>query len=205
MPGEPRPGRHQMDLALPPTRSSAGAAPARERRRHRAPADHAGRRPALRRDASLGRQRRVTRAALRAVNFRTWLADGVLVVPRPELDPLLGAELAAGAADLGALLEVLLPRRPGREQDQHRRRLAADVVEAVDAALGHVQEITRGRVDPLCAVKERDRAAQDVERLGERLVEVCIWAATARAHVPFEQAELLVSDIARCDEPYVGT
>src|SRR5262249_20329936 len=65
----------------------------------------------------------------------------ILVVPGPQLDPLRVAELPAGVADVGELLEILLARRSGRKHDQHRRRLAADVVKSVNAALGHVDEI----------------------------------------------------------------
>src|SRR5262245_46179505 len=68
-------------------------------------------------------------------------AGRVLVVPGPQFDPLRVAELPAGMADLGELLEVLLAWWSGREHDQHRRRFATDVVESVDAALGHVDEI----------------------------------------------------------------
>src|SRR5262249_45013730 len=68
-------------------------------------------------------------------------AGRVLVVPGPQFEPLRVTELPAGMADLGELLEVLLARRPGREHDQHRRRFAADVVESVHAALGHIDEI----------------------------------------------------------------
>lgn len=38
---------------------------------------------------------------------------GVLVVARPDLDPVVFGRHAAGGADVGQLLEVLLPAGPG--------------------------------------------------------------------------------------------
>ena len=55
--------------------------------------------------------------------------------------------------------EVVLARRPGREQDQHRR-WSVVVPEAVDATLGDVQEVAGPSVLPGRPVVQPDRAAR---------------------------------------------
>src|SRR5205807_3706795 len=105
---------------------------------------------------------------------------GVLVVPGPQLGPLLCGQCAAGRGDLGQLLEVFLPRFARGEQDDHGGVGAAVVVESVDATLGDVEEVAGLRVHPLGAVEQFDRALEDVERLGERLVEMRGRAAGTR-------------------------
>ena len=49
---------------------------------------------------------------------------------------------------VGEGLEVVLPGRPRREEQEHGRRLARFVPEAVDAPDRHVEEVARTGVDP---------------------------------------------------------
>src|SRR5262245_13873728 len=96
----------------------------------------------------------------------------ILVVPGPQRDPLLTEQRAPGRGYLGQLLEVALPWRAGREQDEHGGIGVAVVVEAVDAALRDVEEVTGLGIYPLGAVEQFDGAFEDVEGLGEGLVDV---------------------------------
>src|SRR5436190_13764273 len=121
----------------------------------------------------------------------------VLVVAGPHLDPLLVRQLASGRTDLGELAEVLLPGRAGREQDKHPGGHTALVGERVNPALRDVEEIALHRVDPGFPVEEPDGALDDVEGLGEGLVEVRVGAAARPGHVPLEQAILAVGRRAR--------
>ncbi len=73
------------------------------------------------------------------------------------------------------------------------------------AAHGNVQEVTRTSQRPAAAVIELDGAGRDEERLGERPVEVRFRTASARRHVPFEQAELPVGRRSGRHEPRMHT
>src|SRR5215472_16059765 len=89
--------------------------------------------------------------------FRTLaraLGRWVLVVPRPQLDPLVVAELPARVADLGEFLEVPLTWWARREQDEHGRRLATGVMECVDAARRYVNEVARLGIQPGSALEQ---------------------------------------------------
>ena len=74
--------------------------------------------------------------------------------------------------------EVLLVRA-GSEVDEHRRRRARLVAEAVDPAGWDVGEISDAGVDPFLAVIDPHCAGEDVEGLGHRSVEVGIRPAPA--------------------------
>src|SRR5882757_1790250 len=73
----------------------------------------------------------------------------VVVVVVHELLALFVGQLAQGHQSL----EVPLPRRARGEVQQHRRGLAGGVAEAVDAAGGHVHEVTGRARDPLVPVE----------------------------------------------------
>src|SRR5262249_35494285 len=117
----------------------------------------------------------------------------VLVVPRPQLGPLLRAELAARGGDLGQLDEVRLAWSARREQDQHRGRRAGRVGEAVNATRRHVEVVAGRGVAPRGAVVEGDRPAEDEEGFGDRAVIVPGRHGAGRWYgrqVPPVQAEL---------------
>src|SRR4051812_45659367 len=84
--------------------------------------------------------------------------DPVVVVVVHELLTLLVGQLTQGHQTL----EVRLPGRTRREVQQHRRRFAGRVAEAVDTTGGHVHEVPGRCPDPLLAV-------EDLHRPGERV------------------------------------
>src|SRR4029453_15275691 len=82
----------------------------------------------------------------------------------PHLAPPTGAHLREP-------LEVLLARRAGDEQQEHRGRLRS-VLEGVQAADRHVEEVARPRREPALAVVEAHSPGDDEERLRDGLVEM---------------------------------
>src|SRR5689334_12473196 len=77
-------------------------------------------------------------------------SDPVRVVAVHERGPLLRGHRVLG--QMGECLEVLLARRAGSEQQQHRRGVALHVAEAVDAALRDVEVVAAAGVLPARAV-----------------------------------------------------
>jgi hypothetical protein len=85
-------------------------------------------------------------------------------VPQEEGRPV-GVVHRGPAGGIGEGLEVVLPRRPGREQQEHGGRLPRLVAEVVDAADRDVEEVSRVTVDPPPPVVEPNGAGEHVERL----------------------------------------
>ena len=110
---------------------------------------------------------------------------------RPQLRPsvvVLAHEAVVGvlvevADALGQLLEVGLARGARREVEQHLGR-AVLVAEAVDPAGRDVGEVAGVALHPVRAVEDRDRALEDVERLGDRPVEVGAGPARRPGELP---------------------
>src|SRR3712207_8052058 len=76
----------------------------------------------------------------------------------------------AEPAETGEPFEVALARGARREQQQHRRRLAGLVAEGVHPALGYVEEVARGRVDPPPRSEEHTSELQSRQYLVCRLL-----------------------------------
>src|ERR1700712_241247 len=94
-------------------------------------------------------------------------SDVDVVVLLEERHELLVAGRPAALGHLDQALEVRLAGSAGGEQDEQRSRFPGLVAEAVDAALGNVEEVARPGVCPGVAAEEPDWSRQHEERLGD--------------------------------------
>src|SRR5207248_1574423 len=110
-----------------------------------------------------------------------------VVVAEVEVGDLVVARPTA-PAPFGQPFEIALARRAGGEMEEHRGRLARLVAKAVDAAHRDVDEVARLALAPLPPVEDPDPTGQDVERFGDRAVEMGPGPTRLWSHDPAIEA-----------------